>query len=276
MISLNGITKIYKNGSMKTSALNSVDLNIFDGESIAIIGASGSGKSSLLNIIGCLDGDFSGKYLLDGMDIGKLSISEVAKIRREKIGFVFQQYHLIPDLTVFENVELPLLYSKISKNQRIKKVMDSLNNMGIEDKRFYKPNELSGGQQQRVAIARALVSNPSYILADEPTGALDSKTGENIINLLKEINKAGQRQHCCKEQASALRHKPVERIHDQRKDREEIRKMEYNIDDLNARECIEQTAQMCRGFLLGVLSAIDVGGKPHNTEFQRIDRRKYV
>ena len=191
MISLNGITKIYKNGSMKTSALNSVDLNIFDGESIAIIGASGSGKSSLLNIIGCLDGDFSGKYLLDGMDIGKLSISEVAKIRREKIGFVFQQYHLIPDLTVFENVELPLLYSKISKNQRIKKVMDSLNNMGIEDKRFYKPNELSGGQQQRVAIARALVSNPSYILADEPTGALDSKTGENIINLLKEVNKAG-------------------------------------------------------------------------------------
>lgn len=191
MIRLNNINKIYHAGGSVTVALNDLTLCIDDGEAIAITGASGSGKSSLLNIIGCLDADYTGGFMFDDVDVTKLDVVSTAWLRREKIGFIFQQYHLIQDLNVYENIELPLIYADISRKERKQKVIDTLSLMGISDKIYNKPNELSGGQQQRVAIARAIVGNPSYILADEPTGALDSKTGLDIMSALLEINRKG-------------------------------------------------------------------------------------
>lgn len=191
MIRLNNIKKSYRAGGSVTVALNDLTLSIDDGEAIAITGASGSGKSSLLNIIGCLDADYTGGFVFDDVDVTKLDVVSTAWLRREKIGFIFQQYHLIQDLNVFENIELPLIYADISRKERKQKVIDTLSLMGISDKIYNKPNELSGGQQQRVAIARAIVGNPSYILADEPTGALDSKTGLDIMSALLEINRKG-------------------------------------------------------------------------------------
>ena len=189
MITLNNIRKYYQIGDTVTKAIDGIDLNINLGEMIAIVGKSGSGKSTLLNILGCLDLQYEGEYYIDGVSTRTLSKTEAAKIRNQKIGFVFQKYHLIPELTVFENVELPLIYSHIPKSERVPKVYDALEQVGIFSKQNCLPPQLSGGQQQRVSIARALINHPQIILADEPTGALDTKMGHEIMELIKSVSK---------------------------------------------------------------------------------------
>jgi putative ABC transport system ATP-binding protein len=196
MIKLKNVTKIYKMGEEVIYALKSVDLEIKDGEFVSIMGPSGSGKSTLLNIIGCLDKPTKGEVYIDNIKTDDLDDDELTKIRRDKIGFVFQQFNLIPLLTALENVELPLIFkyrNSMSEYERRRRALECLK-MAELDERFasHKPNQLSGGQQQRVAIARALANNPPIILADEPTGALDSKTGEKILRLLKKLNENGK------------------------------------------------------------------------------------
>ena len=192
MIVLEGINKIYKVGGELFYALKDLDLGIADGEMVAICGSSGSGKTTLLNIIGCLDNPDSGSYYLDGVEVGHLWSSLKAKIRNEKIGFVLQDFALINTQTVLYNVELPLLYSEYPYKAIKAKAIKALEMVGIADQAKKKANQLSGGQRQRVAIARALVTDPDMILADEPTGQLDSSTGKQIIEQLKEINRKGK------------------------------------------------------------------------------------
>ena len=191
LIQITEISKIYRMGAETIDALQSITLQIQKGEYIAFMGPSGSGKSTLMNIIGCLDRPTSGNYILNGQDVSNLNENELADIRNKEIGFVFQTFNLLPRSSSLDNVALPLVYAGIGKSQRDKKAMASLESMGLGDRALHKPNELSGGQQQRVAIARALVNDPAIILADEPTGNLDSKTSFGIMELFQELHQKG-------------------------------------------------------------------------------------
>ena len=191
MIQLKEVCKFYQVGDDKVRALDHATLHIKPHEFVSIIGPSGSGKSTLMNIIGCLDVADAGEYLLDGLPIEAYSESELAKIRNQKIGFVFQSFNLIPKLSAEENVELPLIYQKVKKSERQRRVKEALEKVGLTHRAKHLPTELSGGQQQRVAVARALVTNPSLILADEPTGNLDSKTTKEIMEMFHELHDQG-------------------------------------------------------------------------------------
>jgi len=189
MIQLNNITKVYRMGEVEVPALRGIDLNISRGEMVALIGASGSGKSTLMNIIGFLDQPTDGRYLLEGIDVSELNDNKLAEMRNKKIGFVFQNYNLLPRTSAIANVELPLIYS--GTGQKSKKALEALERVGLGGRANHKPSELSGGEQQRVAIARALVTDPSLILADEPTGNLDSKATEEIISIFCRLHEEG-------------------------------------------------------------------------------------
>lgn len=191
IIHLENIVKNYKVGTQVVRALRKVSLDIYKGEYVAIMGASGSGKSTLMNIVGCLDTPTSGKYVLNGKDVSRMSDDKLAEIRNSEIGFVFQVFNLLPRNSALENVMLPLVYSGMRKSARKKQAEETLMDVGLEDRMTHKPNELSGGQRQRVAIARALVNNPALLLADEPTGNLDSKISEEIMKLFADIHKKG-------------------------------------------------------------------------------------
>lgn len=191
VIRLTDIVKNYKVGSQIVRALRSVSLQIDEGEYVAIMGASGSGKSTLMNVIGCLDTPTSGQYVLNGKNVSRLSDDELAEIRNAEIGFIFQTFNLLPRSNALENVMLPLVYAGIKKQERQERAEKMLDNVGLADRVEHKPNELSGGQRQRVAVARALINEPAILLADEPTGNLDSKTSEEIMQLFSEIHKQG-------------------------------------------------------------------------------------
>ena len=191
IIQLKDISRTYRIGTETIYAIHSVSLEINKNEYVALMGPSGSGKSTLMNILGCLDTPSGGEYILNGTSVGKMSDNELAVIRNKEIGFVFQTFNLLPRSTALDNVALPLVYAGINKAKRIERAMQVLTNVGLKDRVKHKPNELSGGQRQRVAVARALVNSPSIILADEPTGNLDSKTSDEIMVLLEEIHKAG-------------------------------------------------------------------------------------
>lgn len=191
IIHLESIRKSYFMGRMELPVLKGISLDIFKNEYVALMGPSGSGKSTLMNIIGCLDTPTGGKYVLNGNDVSKMEDNSLAEIRNKEIGFVFQQFNLLPRLTAAENVALPLVYAGMSKKQREEKAMQVLELVNLTDRHHHKPNELSGGQCQRVAIARALVNNPSIILADEPTGNLDTKTSYEIMEIFNRIHEGG-------------------------------------------------------------------------------------
>lgn len=188
IIVLENITKIYKIGEHELVVLDGISINIERGEFVCIMGPSGSGKSTFMNIIGCLDTPTTGKYYLEGIDVSTMDVNELAEIRNKKIGFVFQQFNLLPRATALENVELPLIYAGVSLRHRRQKALEALSWVGLKEKANYYPRQLSGGQQQRVAIARALVNGPSIILADEPTGNLDSKSSMEIMEIFKKLN----------------------------------------------------------------------------------------
>ena len=192
MIRLENITKIYNEKVDDTKALDDVSLKIEDGEFVAVMGASGSGKSTLLKIIGCMDTPTAGKYFLDDTEVTVASRSQVHKLRKEKIGYVFQHFALMDYYTAYENIELPLLAANVKRKERKRIILKQMEHLGILSEKDKLPGKMSGGQQQRVAIARALVTNADIILADEPTGALDQKTGHEVLELLKEINKSGK------------------------------------------------------------------------------------
>lgn len=192
MIRLEQITKSYTMGNEEVQILKGISLNIYEGEYLAIMGPSGSGKSTLMNIIGCLDRPTSGKYYLNEMDVFKKDDVELARLRNKTIGFVFQQFQLLPRMSAQRNVELPLVYAGVSKAEREKRAFEALKRVGLADRANHRPNELSGGQQQRVAIARALVNHPLLLLADEPTGALDSVSGQNVLDLFDELHQEGR------------------------------------------------------------------------------------
>jgi putative ABC transport system ATP-binding protein len=191
LIQMKNLIKTYKLGGETVYALNDVSLEIESGEFLAIIGPSGSGKSTLMNMIGCLDRPDSGTYLLEGKDIAKMNDNQLAVIRNQKIGFIFQNFNLLARMTALENVELPLVYAGLATNERKQRALDALEKVGLKERAVNLPSQLSGGQQQRVAIARALVCQPSILLADEPTGALDSKTSQEIMGVIKELNELG-------------------------------------------------------------------------------------
>lgn len=191
VINLKGITKIYSTGTIQVSALQEVDLHVAAGEFVAIMGPSGSGKSTMLNLLGCLDTPTAGEYYLVGINVAKASSNQLAVIRNQKIGFIFQGFNLLPRTTAIENVELPLLYAGISSKDRRQRALKAMKAVGLADRLHHKPKELSGGQQQRVAIARALVANPALILADEPTGNLDSHSSEDIMAIFQELHSMG-------------------------------------------------------------------------------------
>jgi putative ABC transport system ATP-binding protein len=191
VIKLEDITRHFKIGSELIKALNGVSLEIFRNEYVALMGPSGSGKSTLMNLLGCLDTPTSGRYLLNNKDVSKMEDDELAEIRNKEIGFVFQTFNLLPRLTALENVALPLIYAGFNKHEREERAKEVLAHVGLQDRMTHKPNELSGGQRQRVAVARALVNKPSIILADEPTGNLDTKTSYEIMALFEEIHKNG-------------------------------------------------------------------------------------
>ena len=192
IITVDNVNKTYKNGSLELQVLKNISFKVDKGEFLAIMGSSGSGKSTMMNILGCLDSQYEGKYILDGIDISKSTENELSEIRNKKIGFIFQSFNLLPRLTALENVELPLIYSSVPKEERHKRANELLEMVGLKERTHHRPNELSGGQRQRVAIARALVNNPSIILADEPTGNLDSKSEAEIIEILQKLNKMGK------------------------------------------------------------------------------------
>jgi len=192
VVEIKGLKKIYRMNNLETYALNGIDLRIRRGEFLSIVGPSGSGKSTLLNMLGALDRPTEGQVIIDGVDIGQLNDSQRAELRNKKIGFVFQSFNLIARMDVLRNVELPLMLRGMRESERRRLALEMLNEVGLGKKYRNRPSQLSGGEQQRVAIARALVTNPSIILADEPTGNLDSKTGQTIVDLLKSLNKKGR------------------------------------------------------------------------------------
>ncbi|MBR5236013.1 MAG: ABC transporter ATP-binding protein [Clostridia bacterium] len=217
LVEFQNIYKIYQTGDVEVRALDGVSFSIYKGEFVAIIGQSGSGKSTCMNIIGCLDVPTEGTYLLNGDDVSRLTDDEQAEIRNKTLGFIFQQYNLLPKLTNLDNVKLPLLYKGLRESEQEELAMDALRRVGVLDKAYHKPSQLSGGQQQRISIARALAGSPSIILADEPTGALDSKTSKEVIDFLIELNKQGNTiiliTH---DNTIAARAKRVIRVHDGR------------------------------------------------------------
>ncbi|MDO5415692.1 MAG: ABC transporter ATP-binding protein [Lachnospiraceae bacterium] len=217
LIELKDIHKIYQMGEEEVRATDGISLTICRGEFVAIVGKSGSGKSTLMNIIGALDVPTSGEYDLGGEDVSDMSDDELAEIRNKMIGFIFQQYNLLPKLNLLENVELPLLYAGVAAQERKERALASLERVGLKEKWKSMPSQLSGGQQQRVSIARALAGNPSLILADEPTGALDSRTSREVLNFLKQLNEEGNTIVMITHDSSiALEARRVVRIHDGR------------------------------------------------------------
>lgn len=215
LIEIKNEYKIYIMGTEQVYANDNINLKIYRGEFVAIVGKSGSGKSTLMNIIGALDKPTSGKYLLNGKDTSQMTDDELADIRNKTIGFIFQQYNLLPKLTLIENVELPLLYAGVKLVERKRRALESLGKVGLKEKYNQFPNQLSGGQQQRVSIARALAGNPSLLLADEPTGALDSKTSRDVLNFLKQLHKEGNTiVMITHDNAIAMEAERVVRIHD--------------------------------------------------------------
>ena len=192
MIRTENLTKVYRMGDAEVYALHDVNLDIQEGEFIAIIGPSGSGKSTLLNMIGCLDTPTSGAVFIDGIDTGKLSENGLAEIRREKIGFIFQQFNLVHTLNALENVALPMFFAGVKRETRLKRAEELLANVGLGDRIHHKPSEMSGGEQQRVAIARALSNDPEIVIGDEPTGNVDTETGNTIMDILEGLNKEGR------------------------------------------------------------------------------------
>lgn len=191
MIQMKNITKTYQMGTQQVHALRGVDLQVKKGEFVAIMGPSGSGKSTLMNVIGCLDAPTSGTYILDDVDVSQMNDNQQARVRNKRIGFVFQQFNLLPRTTALKQVALPLMYAGVSWSERMTRAKEALSRVGLAERMDHKPDELSGGQQQRVAIARALAPSPSIILADEPTGALDTATGEEILGIFKQLNEQG-------------------------------------------------------------------------------------
>ena len=191
ILELQGIYKDYYQGKMVVPVLKDINFSMEEGEYVAIMGPSGSGKSTLMNIIGCLDQATSGKMILDGMDISRCSENEMSDIRLKMIGFVFQSFHLLPRQTALANVEMPLTYAKVKRSERRERALAALERVGLSDRVNFMPNQLSGGQRQRVAIARAIVNNPKLLLADEPTGALDSKSGAQVMDLFQKLNDEG-------------------------------------------------------------------------------------
>ena len=191
LIEFREVCKYYQMGDSTVKAADHISMRIDRGEFVAVVGQSGSGKSTCMNIIGCLDVPTEGTYLLDGRDVGQMSRNELAEIRNELLGFIFQQYNLLPKLNLLENVELPLMYAGVGRAERRERARQELERVGLGDKIKHRPNELSGGQQQRVSIARALVGRPAVILADEPTGALDSHTSREVLELLQELHRQG-------------------------------------------------------------------------------------
>lgn len=191
-IEMKNINKVYKMGDVELNALKDINISIVKKEFVAIVGPSGSGKSTLMNIIGCLDVPTSGEYYLDGNEVGSLGEDRLAEIRNFTIGFIFQGFNLLSKLTALENVELPLVYQGKDKDERYERTLKALERVGLKDRLHHRPSQLSGGQQQRVAIARALAGNPSLILADEPTGNLDSKSGREVMKMLHELHEQGQ------------------------------------------------------------------------------------
>jgi len=191
LITIKNLSKIYQVGTQEVRALNGVSLDICRNEYVAIMGPSGSGKSTLMNIIGCLDSPTWGKYILNGTDVSQMEDNDLAEVRNKEIGFVFQSFNLLPRYTAMDNVALPLIYAGLSKQERMERAENALVNVDLLNRKDHRPNELSGGQRQRVAVARALVNDPSIILADEPTGNLDSKTSIDIMNLFEDIYKKG-------------------------------------------------------------------------------------
>ena len=191
LIELEGLSKIYEVGTQKVRALSEINMTVAENEYIAIMGPSGSGKSTLMNIIGCLDTATEGSYRLKGQEVGSLDDDELAEIRSAEIGFVFQTFNLLPRMTAFQNVELPLIYGRAARKVRTDRVWETIDAVGLRDRAHHRPSELSGGQRQRVALARALINQPSILLADEPTGNLDSTTGEEIMQIFRQLNEAG-------------------------------------------------------------------------------------
>ena len=215
LIELKDIYKIYQMGDEEVRANNGITLTIYKGEFVAIVGKSGSGKSTLMNIIGALDVPTDGSYYLGGEDVSDMSDDQLAAIRNRMIGFIFQQYNLLPKLNLLENVELPLLYAGVGREEREERAMKSLERVGLREKWRNMPNQLSGGQQQRVSIARALAGDPSLILADEPTGALDSRTSREVLDFLKQLNREGNTiVMITHDNSIAVEAKRVVRIHD--------------------------------------------------------------
>ncbi len=191
VLQLKNVDKDYMLDKLSVPVLKNVCFTVYDGEYVAIMGPSGSGKSTMMNIIGCLDKQTSGEYIFDGVDVSKCRDKKLSIIRNEKIGFVFQNFNLMPRSTALENVELPLLYAGVRRSERRRRAKEALTRVGLEDRMMFKPTQLSGGQKQRVAIARAIVNKPRLLLADEPTGALDSKSGEQVMQLFSELNDEG-------------------------------------------------------------------------------------
>ena len=191
MIDVSNIVKTYKTGHLELTVLKGLNLSVKEGEYVAFMGPSGSGKSTLMNILGCLDSLTSGKYILDNQDVSTIKGDALAEVRNKKIGFVFQTFNLLPKMTAVENVALPALYAGVKKNERIKRATEALESVGLGERIHHKPSEMSGGQRQRVAIARAIINNPRILLADEPTGNLDSKSGEEVLEIFKKLNDNG-------------------------------------------------------------------------------------
>ena len=191
MIDVSNIVKRYKTGHLELTVLKGLNLSVKEGEYVAFMGPSGSGKSTLMNILGCLDSLTSGKYILDNQDVSTIKGDALAEVRNKKIGFVFQTFNLLPKMTAVENVALPALYAGVKKSERIKRATEALESVGLGDRIHHKPSEMSGGQRQRVAIARAIINNPRILLADEPTGNLDSKSGEEVLEIFKKLNDNG-------------------------------------------------------------------------------------